>query len=417
MTKKAQGKSRKSAGARQRPATGIHGQSANWEKRLTEARLQRQRLLAARKPATAVRPTAGEDGASSEAAKKEAPRNAAETRTGGVSEPPGRGIRDVWRRAQAASAGRLALVAAAGFGVGLLVGIGVMLATGTLPRGSATIVAGAETDGDRDRQLTLAASTDPATKPPDPILAVTTRPLPTVVTDPTLAAVSPLPTGATDPTPAAESRVPPRSTTTAVTTGTRPETPAGTSEDAAPAIPDAVSSMVFIPPDTETVPVTIPPVSALQHLGSGQEATKTVPPLPGPDDISGLPGGLTGVGDGGKSLRFYMHVPDGVSRSTLRRFVRRLDAHGVTVAQIGRESFRVSTTHLRFYSSETAAVARSVAAGLGVEARDFTNERLNRERIEIWLAGRPRARETEEEAPDPRPGMSILLRDKLSANR
>ncbi len=105
------------------------------------------------------------------------------------------------------------------------------------------------------------------------------------------------------------------------------------------------------------------------------------------------PGGLSTTqtfGDGpAPGLQYFMHVPTGVSAANLQGLVSRLDQSGVKVAEIGRENFRVSATHIRFYSPDTAEAARTVAAELGVEARDFSQNFVDTERIEIWVAGRP----------------------------
>ena len=94
---------------------------------------------------------------------------------------------------------------------------------------------------------------------------------------------------------------------------------------------------------------------------------------------------------------FYMHAPDGLSDAQLRRFISQLESKGVVVSKIGREGFRVSTTHLRYYSPETAEVAAAVAADLGVPARDFSQNAQISDRIEVWVAGSPKPVEEIEE--------------------
>ncbi len=90
-------------------------------------------------------------------------------------------------------------------------------------------------------------------------------------------------------------------------------------------------------------------------------------------------------------VMFYIHAPDGVPDQRLQGYVSQLQNAGVDVAEVGRETFRVSTTHLRYYSPETETIARDVARDLGVEARDFSQNTVNSERIEVWIAGRPKA--------------------------
>ena len=91
-----------------------------------------------------------------------------------------------------------------------------------------------------------------------------------------------------------------------------------------------------------------------------------------------------------KSPRVFMHAPDGIPNYSLQQVVAELERSGVEVANIGRESFRVSSTHIRYYSPATQTFAMSVASSLGIEARDFSENGGNPERIELWIAGRPK---------------------------
>jgi hypothetical protein len=90
-----------------------------------------------------------------------------------------------------------------------------------------------------------------------------------------------------------------------------------------------------------------------------------------------------------------MHVPNGVPRSRINELAGLLDGLSVDIAKIGREGFRVSTTHLRYYSDSTADFAQKLAADLGVEARSFSNTRVDPERVELWVRGWPRQVEPE----------------------
>ncbi|MFK7765518.1 MAG: hypothetical protein AB8B62_19800 [Roseobacter sp.] len=95
------------------------------------------------------------------------------------------------------------------------------------------------------------------------------------------------------------------------------------------------------------------------------------------------------VAEAPQQAQFFMHAPDGLTDAQLRRYISQIEASGVEVAEVGRESFRVSTTHLRYYSPQTAEVAMEVAQEMGVEARDFSQNVSNNARIEVWVAGRP----------------------------
>jgi hypothetical protein len=91
-----------------------------------------------------------------------------------------------------------------------------------------------------------------------------------------------------------------------------------------------------------------------------------------------------------KSPRVFMHAPDGIPNYSLQQVVAELEKSGVEVANIGRESFRVSSSHVRYFSPATQTFAMSVANSLGIEARDFSENAVNPERIELWIAGRPK---------------------------
>ncbi|MEP2641366.1 hypothetical protein [Roseobacter sp.] len=93
----------------------------------------------------------------------------------------------------------------------------------------------------------------------------------------------------------------------------------------------------------------------------------------------------------GPSAQVFMHAPDGLSAAQLQAYVADVEQTGVEVVTIGREGFRVSTTHLRFYSPDTATKAAKIAGDLGIEARDFSSNTVNAERIELWVAGWPKA--------------------------
>lgn len=83
----------------------------------------------------------------------------------------------------------------------------------------------------------------------------------------------------------------------------------------------------------------------------------------------------------------FIHAPNGVSDSSLENFSSQVESAGAEVAGIGRERFRVSTTHLRYYSPETADAANALAADLGLTARDFSQNAVVPGRIELWVAG------------------------------
>jgi len=88
-------------------------------------------------------------------------------------------------------------------------------------------------------------------------------------------------------------------------------------------------------------------------------------------------------------FRVFVHAPDGIPGNELDEYIVELEASGAQVAQIGREPFRVSKTHLRFYGEDAAENARSLARSMDIEARDFSQSASSLDRIEVWVAGPP----------------------------
>ncbi len=98
-----------------------------------------------------------------------------------------------------------------------------------------------------------------------------------------------------------------------------------------------------------------------------------------------------------KPAQFFMHAPDGLSDRQLQRYISNVEGSGAEVVEVGRESFRVSTTHLRYYSPHTAEAAMEVAREMGVEARDFSENVHKNARVEVWVAGRPKSDESDKQ--------------------
>ena len=170
-----------------------------------------------------------------------------------------------------------------------------------------------------------------------------------------------------------------------------------------PDLPDVPQSF-FAPQPGTSAAINLPEISAVQYMRADTDlaiaaALRSLPVAPGAEDMDY-------GGSGAENLQFFIHAPDGIPNATLQGYVAALDDAGIDVAEIGRESFRVSATHLRYYSPETAAVAEAVARDLGVEARDFSENAQNAERIEVWVAGRPKPSDDVEE---PRSGFFARL--------
>lgn len=108
-----------------------------------------------------------------------------------------------------------------------------------------------------------------------------------------------------------------------------------------------------------------------------------------PDQLTLEAGKIATLTEGGEPVRVFVHAPDGVPQNALDEYVAELNASGARVATIGREPFRVSKTHLRFYSEDNAQNARSLARSLDIEARNFSQSGASLDRIEVWVAGQP----------------------------
>lgn len=144
----------------------------------------------------------------------------------------------------------------------------------------------------------------------------------------------------------------------------------------------------------------LPEITAVQYVSATTSAldqswADSLPSAPALPDTLTDAGTLTGL-----TPRFFVHVPNGVPEGKLQAYIAQVESEGLEVGSIGRESFRVSTTHLRYYSPAVADAAHSAAAALGVEARDFSQSGLQTGRIEIWIAGRPKARANTRTTPD-----------------
>lgn len=108
--------------------------------------------------------------------------------------------------------------------------------------------------------------------------------------------------------------------------------------------------------------------------------------VPETDDLV-LSGDLVSSSVSEPKPSFFVHAPESVTDQAMNAYIAQLEDLGYPISRIGRESFRVSATHLRYYSPDSAEIAQSVAASLGVKSRDFSQDSNNSSRIEVWLAG------------------------------
>ncbi|MGC3938356.1 hypothetical protein ACOTTU_11190 [Roseobacter sp. EG26] len=306
---------------------------AGWKDRLSEARAKRNRLLSSR------RRSGPEDTPLDPSIPKgnvpgEEPEPGNHERTG------------FWLGVIHANARVLMLVffGAAGLGLGVTLGIGALTGVGA------------------SRVVTV----DPV---PDPVLTVQTQKVATV-------------------TPPLEESPPPA----------KPVVIDAVLADAGN-IPDVLDMPLTVvePSPVQVENISLPAISAVQYMRADTEPAaalnlRSLPDLSATDTDEMVYDAFTT-----DRLLFYIHAPDGISNGRLQAYVSTLEDAGIAVAAIGRENFRVSATHLRYYSPQNASVAQNVASNLGVEARDFSQNSTNTERIEVWLAGRPKAVEEIEE--------------------
>ena len=153
-----------------------------------------------------------------------------------------------------------------------------------------------------------------------------------------------------------------------------PAAVASISQSADPRLPPAITNVVYMRAD-------IAPDEA--------KALRSLPFVPGADAAQART----------ERPQVYVHAPSGVSRDRMNGYLGEIEQAGAEVVKVGREAFHVSTTHLRYYNAASAEQAAEIAEKLGVEARDFSDVTAGADRIEIWVAGRPRYTP----APEPEP--------------
>ncbi len=129
----------------------------------------------------------------------------------------------------------------------------------------------------------------------------------------------------------------------------------------------------------------LPQINKVVYLSSAFAA----PAVPMRDEVrAALPAENLGDAVATIGTPIYLQVPNGISQQRLNAYIAELERSGFGTARIGRVAFRVSKTHLRFYTDDVASDAATVAAGLGIEARDFTSIGSDSQRLEIYVQGR-----------------------------
>ncbi|MBW4708915.1 hypothetical protein KX928_14090 [Roseobacter sp. YSTF-M11] len=136
----------------------------------------------------------------------------------------------------------------------------------------------------------------------------------------------------------------------------------------------------------EPSPDALPPVSLLARPATANP----LPAISGPVlRVPDLASKLGFSGDKAKSIALVTYAPSSVTNTELAERLKVLETTGFPLASTNRVNFKVSKTHVRYYTRADETVARAVAAEVGGKARDFTRERISSPsgRIEIWLAG------------------------------
>ncbi|MCV3271315.1 hypothetical protein [Roseobacter sinensis] len=149
-----------------------------------------------------------------------------------------------------------------------------------------------------------------------------------------------------------------------------------------------------------SAPVTA--VAPIDQFGAVPRVVQPAALLAQPKPLRGLPqiGGpverpltlaakLGGAGEDVSQIALFAYAPTSVSADALNEKLGDLATTGFPLAETSRVNFRVSKTHVRYYTRADETVARAIAAELGGAARDFTRERIAAPagRIEVWMAG------------------------------
>ncbi|MCV3270734.1 hypothetical protein [Roseobacter sinensis] len=364
----------------------------NWEERLTAARAQRERALARHLQAKTTRTS------EVEAIVAPPPDTAEDAEANGISgtadEHTVAAPESDVRRGVLMRPGRTILVAMACFaslGFGLALGLGTLLGIGAL-RPPPPIIETATPQPDPpapDERVAMDVEPAPVVTPapPDPAPVPATPPVTQVALP---AAVDPPPPAKTPPLAKAQPLF--------ADVQAQPNSPAEEPLSLVAWLPLQAFAAAETPADPPALPVTPPD------------------PLPGAEWT--LADKLAAGGTDLSVLDLRVYAPDAVPEGRLNASLAQLDDTGLSVANLQRVDFAVSTAHIRFYNAEDAAAAGALGKSLGIEARDFSAEQRGPlGLIEVWFAGVPKSALAEEIA-GRRSGTYLFdrLRDKLRSD-
>lgn len=141
-----------------------------------------------------------------------------------------------------------------------------------------------------------------------------------------------------------------------------------------------------------------PPVTVLSRLPVPKDTQRPLPAIGEPVDAQ--PSLASELGLRGPAAERYSLVtfaPTDVPDARIAKTTEHLQLTGFPVADGNWINFKVSTTHIRYYSEQDEMVALAVAETLGITARDFSHiENVPPAgRIDVWIQGNRNPNEAE----------------------
>ncbi|MGZ2258511.1 hypothetical protein [Roseobacter sp. A03A-229] len=139
--------------------------------------------------------------------------------------------------------------------------------------------------------------------------------------------------------------------------------------------------------------VEAPPAITPAQPSAGPVASETAelaPPAKTPDPAPAAPTLAPTEAEAIPAIlpKIHVYAPDSVTTAALDQSTAQLGQSGFEVATVQRLSLTISAPHVRYYDATDAAVARTLAQDLQIEARDFTQSGNGAPgRVEVWLDG------------------------------
>ncbi len=153
-------------------------------------------------------------------------------------------------------------------------------------------------------------------------------------------------------------------------------------------LPPAAVGLASLEPrfEVDVLPRIAPPAAKVAPPRRGHEMPSIGGPVVRPTTLAAK---LRQAGEDVTRVALFTYAPASLSAEDIDKQLFDLEATGFPLARTSRVNFRVSQTHIRYYTAADETVARAIAAEVGGAARDFTRERISSPsgRIEIWMAG------------------------------